>query len=291
MEESLFIDAMSYFDMIYRYNIDYDYNEFYDEDGRVKYELLLKKLQVINLPDVDSFDYSSLSLKEIIEMLNSVLNKIFGSEFHREFKSFSKKIVPSEKENMTGSKVLLKRSFNRVVAHKIIINADLVSIDVVLLAHEYMHALLAKYIVNFSDVVSNIHYDELISIFIEYIVANEINKMFKKDKLIRKTNIIRLESLKKGSIDCDRVGNNVPYISDYVRHKLFSYVISDIYATRLLEIYKEDKGIMKKIISILKGKDDVDNLREFYNLSLANNQVVDGFVKKIDFYDKISMNR
>ncbi len=289
MEDNMFVDAMSFINFVNMLNIDRDFNELYDKSGKENYEMIVKRLREIELPDIDKFIYSRINFKEMLELLEEILNKILGNSFHRKIKALSKKIVLCRDRRVGNGRTLICCNGRSIKVDKILVSADLANIEVVDLAHEYMHALLSKYIMADFDVINNIHYDELISILIEYIVCYELSKMFKKDKLVKKNTIQRLDSMKRGCNALLEADDYMYEIGEFVKHTVFGYVVSDVYATRLYELYKNDRSVINKIRSILSGQSDIDDLINYYDLSLKDGKTVDTFVKKIDKYDNIRL--
>ena len=57
----------------------------------------------------------------------------------------------------------------------------------------------------------------------------------------------------------------------YENHNSFGYITSDIYATKLFELYQDDpKTILMFVKRIIEGEKSIKELLTFYNVSLNN---------------------
>jgi hypothetical protein len=71
--------------------------------------------------------------------------------------------------------------------------------------------------------------------------------------------------------------------SEYVNHNSYGYIVSDIYANRLLDLYKEDpKTLIDIIANIIDGDKTIKDLIQYYNLSLTDKPTIYGYNDKIE---------
>ena len=284
MNLELFFKAMSFFERMEEYCIDISYLDICSKEEKENYSKIVDRLKHIDLPDPESFVYSNLSFKQIIEMTNEILNKIFDNRLSKKIKRLSNKVKLTKFDKSNGGNILFQTSIlgNRI--KRIELGDSLYNIEIVTLAHEYMHALLSKYVIDkYDDVIVNYHYNELISMLMEYIVAYEINKIFKNEDLEFKHSIDRLDTLKRELILLENSRTEFAFdeVVSYIQHESYGYRISDIYVTKLLELYKDDKNMIDKVYKILKGEMSITDLLEYYNVSL-NNETTNTYLNRLD---------
>lgn len=282
----------------YGYEITYPGMEY--GKNRKNFLNIIKRLKQVQLPDPSTFKYTSLSLSELKEYLSSILNKIFDREFNTEITSFNRMITLESIPNCFDS-VLESEVYNGVsIPKKIHISNKIKSIQVASTAHEYMHALLSPYVTySFNQVLSNYHYKELLSILTEYVTIYEISEILKLDDLQHKHEIIRLhndqDNIKaneenKGLISTLEMMNFSPFVIEgiktcveYGEHNAYGYVLSDIYAYRLFYFYKDDpKKLLTIWKSIIHGEKSIQELLDYYGISLRDQETSLGFQKRLE---------
>lgn len=281
------------------YSYDMSYPEFNFSRGIKNYNTIIKRLKNIELPDPSTFKYSHLSLEELTTYLNTILNKIFDNRYADQLEKYNSIIELNSIQNPFDA--TLETSINEGISkiEKIHISDKLASIQVVSTAHEYIHAFLAKYNTHlYNQVLSNYHYKELLSILIEYITVYELSNLFKNELLEEKHNIIRLHDNQEHILSSEENKRLEPIIKvrnypitysmykkilDYTEHSDFGYITSDIYATRLFELYKDDSKTLLSIYkAIIDGTKSIDDLLKYYSISLRDKETVNIYYKRLD---------
>jgi hypothetical protein len=258
------------------------------------------------LPNPLEFQYTNLTLEQLTHYISLILNKIFDNAYAEQIKEYNSKINLFRTHNpfdaILETKITTKDDCEIVKFH---ISKELASIQVVSTSHEYIHGLLSKCNTHrFNSVYSNYHYKELLSILIEYISVYELSKLLKQDILIDQHNIIRLSTDKDHILASEEnkafmytpLVKQLPktFINNYKRciaydeHNSFGYIISDIYATRLFELYKDNpKTILTIFKSIIDGQKNIKDLLDYYDISIRNQDTYLCFNKRIDNIPKL----
>lgn len=285
-------EAYDYYEDIGKYQIKNSYDELQFSKGKINYERLCKRLATLQLPNPKVFLYQNLSIEELKTYIEDILNKIFNNKYSSEINNYCNIIRKYNVENPFDATLEESYSEESLVPKKIFVSNLLSSIEIVSTSHEFIHALLSKYsLSNYDAHLCNIHYKELLSIIIEYIVCYEISNSFKEDDLELKHKIIRLDhnqqqiSERNDAIQLAHQlrDERLKLYSEYVNHNSYGYIISDIYANRLLDLYKEDpKTLIDIIANIIDGDKNIKDLIQYYNLSLTDKPTIYGYNDKIE---------
>lgn len=283
-----------------RFNIDTRFLEYEFSRSLKNYNNITKRLKTLNLPNPNTFKYSKLSLPELKELISTILNKVFSSSYDQEIEQYHSILKLHNISNPFDA--ALETTYNGDIV-SIHISRELSSIEVVATAHEYIHALLAKHSTyRYNDVLTNIHYKELLSLLIEYISVYELSQLLKNEQLPEKHNIIRLHTDKEHAITNEEnkkllyslrkpkepISKSLQSCLDYIDHTDFGYIVSDIYATRLFEIYQDDpKTLLSIYKSILDGEKSINDLLKYYGISLRDNNTTQSFYKRLDNIPKL----
>lgn len=128
-------------------------------------------------------------------------------------------------------------------------------------SHEYIHALLFEHY----QVISNLYYNELLSMLFEKWAAQYFEKKHLDSKLQTGAMKERITNLQNA------------YLFD---NRMEEYLLSDIYATALFDLDKEKQAPLKQDINtILKGQDTLKNLLTDYHISLENEKTISSYYK------------
>ena len=301
--EEIMLQANFFFLDSDKYGYDITFPELQFSKGTRNYNRILKRLTEINLPNPDYFKYSTLTLPELKEYLMTILTKILGPEYKTEFENYNSLLKKSFIENPFSAALETSMNDDIVKLERIHISRQLASIQVVSTAHEYIHALLAKYnAYDYNKVLSNIHYKELLSILMEYISCYELSQILKEEKLQEKHNIIRLFTNKEHAeehLECEKlipliqktqgaINNEYKKYIAFENHNSFGYITSDIYATKLFELYQDDpKTLLLFTKRIIEGEKSIKDLLSFYNISLNNPTTISTYNKRLENIPKL----
>lgn len=287
-----------------KFGYDISYPEFNFSRGRKNYNTIINRLKNLDLPNPATFKYSHLSLEELTTYLSTILNKIFDNQYAEQIEEYNGIIELHPISNPFDAALQTTIEWGTPQIKKIHISKELASIQVVATAHEYIHALLAKYSTFlYNQVLSNYHYNELLSLLIEYITVYELSNLFKGERLEDKHNIIRLHTDRSHILASEENKAFEPIVKarnypvpyqlykkclDHAEHIDFGYITSDVYATRLFELYKDDpKTLLSIYKAIIDGEKSINDLLKYYGIALNDKNTVNSFYKRLDNVPKL----
>ncbi len=286
------MEANDYVNDMNKYGYNHDFTEISFSRGKRNYERILKTLSTIDLPDPEKFKYSSLSLPELQQYLLDILIKILGPEYQENIQEYNSLLSLEPRSNPFDAAIETTYQNGNWIPLRFHISDQLSSIEIVSTAHEYIHGLLSKYTVKgYNEVLSNIHYKEFLSILVEYITCYLLSKIMPQEELEYKQRVNRVHAehlMTLENIETHKLSailRNLPsgrpdiaLYKNYVlfdEHKTYGYIISNIYACRLLEFYLSDeKKLLTFIRSIIAGEKSIADLIKYYNLSLIKEETI-----------------
>lgn len=283
---------------------DMTFKELQFSKGNRNYSRILKKLEEISLPDPALFKFNRLSIDDLKALLTEIMIKILGENYGKEIEHLNSLLYLTHTSEMFDSVLEEEVIGQNFIPKRIHINRQLATIQVASTGHEYIHALLSKYKgKDFNRVMSNIHYKELLSILIEYIIVYELSIMLKDKSLRNKHSIIRAKhdkdqatehnatELLKGRLSKLKLDRqNMEYLKlyfDFESHNSFGYILSDIYSRRLLTFYQDDpESLLKAIRLIIHGEKSIQDLLKYYDLSLTNIPTLENYNHELSLLKK-----
>lgn len=143
------------------------------------------------------------------------------------------------------------------------------TLNVITAIHEYTHALLFDEY----QVLSNFYYNELLSIFMEKVAAIYYEKKECDSSLLYCINESRLFDIKESL----NLGES--------KKRIALYLLSDIYATHLFDIYRKDCSfVIKDINGLLNGNGTLQDLLDDYKINMKNDETVKTYQKVLNKY-------
>lgn len=287
-----------FFKDIETYNYNHDFPELEYSRGKRNYERVIKRLETITLPNPYQLRFQTLSSREIKEYVLEILCKIFGPSYKEKIEQNNRLIRIAPIDKYFDSITETEQQGEIFVPKKIYISNKCFSIEIVSTAHEHLHCMLSEYGAHlYNSVIGNVHYNELLPIIVEYIVCYELSQILKEESLEAKHRIIRIDHGKNlaeerkssfllepkiRSINSAEAEFMKKYI-EYQEHNAFGYIISDMYALHLLDVYKDNRDIIISLIkSIIAGEKSITDLIKFFNLSLTNIDIINKYNQNID---------
>lgn len=286
------IEASDYVDDMQKYGYRNTFDEISFSRGRRNYERLLNTLSTLNLPNPETFKYSKLTIQELQQYLLDILTKILGPEYHDQINKYNQMLKLEPITNPFDATLETTYQNGIWVPLNFHVSNKLSSIEVVSIAHEYIHGLLSKYTISgYNEVLSNIHYKEFLSILIEYLTCYILKTSFPKDDLEYKQRVNRVNAehlMTLENIETRKLSTmlrnfpsgrpDIALYKNYVifdEHKTYGYIISNIYACRLLEFYLSDeKNLLTFIRNIIAGEKSIADLIKYYDLSLSKEETI-----------------
>lgn len=277
------------------YGYDISFRELSFSKGNRNYNKILKRLEEVKLPNPEQFKYNNLTLEELKELLSEIMIKILGENHASEITYLNGLLHPTRTSEMFDAITEEEIVAHEFVPKRIHINRQLATIQVASTGHEYIHALLSKYKGhNFNKHLTNIHYNELLSVLTEYVIVYELSQILKDESLREKHSILRAKhdkdhalehkaadelstKLHKAVLDRHTLEALKLYL-DYESHNSFGYILSDIYSRRLFTMYQDDPQVLLTILRhIISGGKSIQDLLKYYDLSLTNIPTIETF--------------
>ena len=216
--------------------------------------------------DYDCYISNDGTLEELKELLSEIMIKILGENHASEITYLNGLLHPTRTSEMFDAITEEEIVAHEFVPKRIHINRQLATIQVASTGHEYIHALLSKYKGhNFNKHLTNIHYNELLSVLTEYVIVYELSQILKDESLREKHSILRAKhdkdhalehkaadglstKLHKAVLDRHTLEALKLYL-DYESHNSFGYILSDIYSRRLFTMYQDDPQVLLTILT------------------------------------------
>lgn len=277
------------------YGYDISFRELSFSKGNRNYNKILKRLEEIKLPNPSLFKYNNLSLDELKQLLTEIMVKILGENHTSEIVYLNGLLHPTRTSEMFDAITEEEIVGQDFIPKRIHINRQLATIQVASTGHEYIHALLSKYKgYNFNKSLTNIHYNELLSILTEYVIVYELSQILKDDSLREKHSVLRAKHDQDHAIEhksADALSAKLPKLGldrhtvdaiklylNFESHNSFGYILSDIYSRRLFTMYQDDPQTLLTILRhIISGEKSIQDLLKYYDLSLTNIPTIETF--------------
>lgn len=288
------VEVQAYYQDIYRFKINNSFDELQFSKGKINYGRLCKRLASIDLPDPSLLPYQQISFEELITNVKEILNKLFDNTYESEVDRLTKAIKLRRTNNPFDAALEEIYYQNQQTGERIHISDKISTIGIVALAHEIIHALLSKYNgEEYNKHLNNIHYKELLSVIVEYIVCYEISKTL-QDDLSTKQRINRFFVANNNVIEQERMKDIIKLVppillpqyqiyDEYVNHNTFGNIITDAYGRRLLDLYKDDPSTLLKLVrEIIDGDKQVRDLIKYYHLSLTDKPTIYGYYDSLE---------
>ena len=287
---------IKFMDEAYNYFLDMDYMgldgtfiELRTDKGDKKYNGITGRINDSTFYDYEKFIFEELSLYELFHYLNNIFDGVFFDKYSSLIKKCNKKISFIKKERL-DTEVVFSDSFKTV--DKIVVSSITHPFIVPMLAHEYTHIITRKKDdIKYGEVLCNVHYEELPSIIMEKITAIEIGYRTSNRQLSDYIDGFRMSKNKRMIVKLDDISkekNNAltKESSDYynyLKHLFFGYIISDIYASRFIEFYRNNrKDALEKYRDLVLGKIDVITFLNYFEISIKDIKTSNSYIKKID---------
>ena len=163
--------------------------------------------------------------------------------------------------------------------------------SVAVMEHELIHILMA---INNNN--PQPQHTEILSIFVELLSLISFSKRYNnpniyENALVNKCVHRMSHRVKASQFSDECIKENGNFIYQFQRNS-YPYMLGLIYASRLLNIYRNDKeNVLSKINDELSGKSSVEELLNDYNISLTDNNTCRDFIHLCDEYRNIVENR
>ena len=287
-------EVQAYYEDVHRFKINHQFEELKSSKSQTNFDRLCRRLTNIDIPLPVLLPYQTLTLEEIKQSVRDILNQLFDNQYKDEIEESLSSIVLDPIDNPLDAILEENYKNDQLIGKKIHISDKLSTIEIIALAHEIIHSLLSKYNGQYYNAhLNNLNYKELLSIVVEYIVCYELGKNI-EDDLSVKQRVNRIWVCQQNLQESENMKTILPIIppilqphyqvyKDYIMHNGYKYIIGDVYARRLLDMYKDDPATLLKLMSgIINGDKQVKELIKYYRLSLTDKQTVYGYYDSME---------
>lgn len=276
-------EAYTYYIDNMKYNKNDEFREMEYRKSRDRWEKLLKSYQGIKGMNPT---FKNLPLGEAKEIVLENMLKIIGESYKDKLKFILSKVKERKGEDLycTVEWNIIEDKPKLEYLH---ITGKATSKSIWLMGHECTHALLLPYeTIKFNKVFGNIHYHELPNMFIESLLALQISEIIKEEDYVEKTESLRIQDTRDWALTFDNLSIKEIEIAEYfTKHQQITYILSNVYANRLIELYKDSqKIVLEKYREFLKGELCLIDLLSYFNITLKDNDTYFSYQKKLQFW-------
>lgn len=228
----------------------------------VKYNICMKKIDSIDLDNI----------------LNDFFSNMFNGRYDEFIKELEKKTFISDKIDMPVTTVIYDREGNPI-DYNILLESYNTIDDATIAIHEYTHALMYR---NLTAYDFPYHYNELFPYLFRTIAVGDNSSENDKFSYYDAHESNQLWLLKN---DIKSYFNNLKEKDNskriYKEHRVYGYIVADMYSLLLFDRYKEDPKKMKYLVNkVFRNKTDINTLLEYYGVGM-NNQGIQEIEEKV----------
>lgn len=270
-----------------KYNRSDEFKELEYRKGRDRWEKLLKSYQDVK---TEKPIFQNITFKETKDIVLETMIEILGISYKEKLEYILSKVKEEKGKdlNCTTEWNIVNDEPNLINLH---ITGSKTSKSIWLLGHESIHALLLPFeTTKFNKTFGNIHYHELPSILMERMLALHVLDKIKEKDYIEKTESLRLKDTKEWASAENNVFNQIKeqkieILEYFMYHNQKTHILSDVYANRLLELYKDTpKIVLEKYRNFLKGELCLIDLLSYFGISLKDNNTYFDYQKKLQYF-------
>lgn len=272
-----------------------EFVEIKDRKGSRRWDSLMRAMATMReLEKEEKHNFKKRSEEELADINLEILKEIAGNFYMPSIQNMIQNTKYFKKRNAPMDAMLFYQMNNGAIQNmEIRITNAQDYIGIFLAIHEYQHALLLEKNMPYNQMYGNIHYHEFPSIFVEKIAAQYVEEEVGEKDFQRVAERIRLRD------DYQHVTvTNYPFLSSrlsllteyYAAHQGATYILSDMYATRLFDLYKQDKvTVLSAYRRFLKGEISILQLFKDFDISIKNNETYFGYQKKLEFHKNFNI--
>lgn len=142
---------------------------------------------------------------------------------------------------------------------------------------------------NFDHTIANVHYQRFPGIVATYVAIYELSKILKSENIIDIYEKYYIHNDTNLAKDRNKIIISMlpPYrhkdLFEHNEHNKFSFLVSDIYSTSLIEAYLNDEiEFFKKFRMMIAGEISIPDYLNYYGLNLKDNNVMLKYLNKVD---------
>lgn len=282
----------------YKYQVEslhYDnsFREFKFSRGQKNYDRIIKRLKSINLPEPKLIIFESIDIEEFKHYVVTILKKILGDKVEDDIKIAKTFINPQSYSMPTDVVTKYKDIVGISTPYEFTVSDKLNYIQLAQVINSEFTVLLRPLYQNFIHTIANIHYQRFPGIIATYVAIYELSNLLKQEKLI--TSYEDYYIYNDNGYAKDKGKEIIDVLPEY-RHKdllehnehnKFSFLVSDIYSTSLIEKYLEDENdFLARYKMMIEGTISIPDYLDYYGLSLKDKNVTLKYLNKVDEVEK-----
>lgn len=282
----------------YKHQVDvlhYDnsFREFEFSRGQKNYERIIKKLQSVYIKEPIPLFSKDLDIEKFKYYVTTILRKILGEKYEDDIKIAKTFISPTTYSHLTDVATKYKDILGVSTPYEFMMSSQLNYIQIAHVINSEVRVLLKPLYQNFSNTIGNIHYQKLPEIIATYVAIYELSNLLKNKEIISNFEDYYIYR------DTQYVQNNGKDIIDalpeyrhkdlieHKEHEQYSFIISDIYSTSLIEKYLEDEQtFLIMYMKMFEGVISVSDFLDYYGINLKEKNVTLKFLNKIEEVEK-----
>lgn len=290
---SLLDEVDLYKRQVYSLHYDNSYREFEFSRGQRNYDRIVQRLQNVNLPEPELILSETMDIEEFKQYVVTILRKILGDKYEDDIRIAKTFINPKSYSEHTDVVTKYKDIRGFSTPYEFTISDKLNYIQLANIINSEVTVLLNPLYQNFANTIANIHYCRLPGIIATYVAIYELSKLLKQENII--TNYENYYIYNDSEYSKDNGKEIIEALPDYRHedlyehneHSKFTFIVSDIYSTSLIERYLEDEtGFLNKYKMMIEGKISVPDYLDYYGLNLRDKNVTLKYLNKIDEVEK-----
>lgn len=251
-----------------KFNINYD-----NIHNLPPFVVLTKMGEILNSKKIVNYN---IVMKELdSSKLDNILNDFFSNMFNKDYDKFIKllerKTFVSDKIDMPITTVLYDRVGNPINFNVLLKKYKTIE-DATIAIHEYTHALIYK---NLPSYNFPYHYNELFPYLFRTIAVEENSSCYDSFSYYDAHQSNQMWLLKN---DINNYFNNLKEKDKnkrlYQEHRIYSYIVADVYSSLLFEDYKSDPDKMKHFINrVFSNKMSINSFLDYYDVTMDDRAV------------------
>lgn len=313
------VSTMSRGALEYQHDIDtYGYNdtilEFTTKNGQKNYEMLKGLIEKTKVKVSKEYESPTL-LGNLKQYITIALTNIYGSSIISDLKYYKRLIKPEIYPDILDVTAECDTDYKKGVKaiQKVVISQNIDEIQTAPLCFTFINEYMRPYTKEKLEYTyGSIYYTRLPGLLTEQLALLELEQELYDKSLLEKVQKIRIKTFqgiegintlfneKSNKLYNDicsellkelhgnrpleeQIKYNIQALKKWEIYDKYSYFIGDVYATRLLELYKDNKEEMKNYLrEILNGQRTLLDLLINYQVSLTNDETIDAYKKKLE---------
>lgn len=282
----------------YKYDVevlhrDNSFREFEYSRGQKNYDSIIRRLKSIDIPEPEVLLSKTIELEEFKEYFVTILRIILGEKYEDDIRIAKTFITPKDYSHNVDVKTGYKDIRGISTPCEFVVSKNLNHIQLAHIINSEITVLLRPLYKDFAHTITNIHYQRFPGIIATYIAIYELSKILKSENLIGDYEQLYISD---DSIQAKNKYEEIIYalpkfrqkdVLEHYEHNRFSFLVSHIYSTSLIEAYLNDEvEFFKKFRTMIAGEISIPDYLDYYGLNLKDKNVTLKYLNKVDEVEK-----